>query len=253
VPVAGQAGQFTIRLDPGPSFKLVSNLFAAGDDVFLRQRPLVRPPAGNPPVFTQGLESVPLRVVTRVSVVELVVSVLQGVLDPNDFAAVGPNSAVIFRPVAASAVAAAANDRYAELMPQFIRAHLTASGGPLNAPAATPRRPCAPVPGTLGNEAQAATNLPPPAPLPNGQFPAIRSRIIGAYEGGLELECGVFHPAGSCIMRSPLATANETAITGDHLGDVHGFCQVCRYLLADHIDPRMHFLVDALYHDYPQP
>ena len=249
VPVAGQANTFTIHLVPGlPGNNIRGDAFDPNDVVFLRQRQLVRPPAGNPLTFTAALETGPLSVSMVISPTELQVV---GALNPNDFMDVGVNAPILFNPLPASATAAAAGDRYAEVMAQFIRAHLTTSGGPLNAPAATPRRACAPA--GAPTAPQAATNLPAPAPLPNQQFPAIRSRIIGAYEGGMEFDCGVFHPAGSCIMRSPLATANETAITGEQLGDVHAFCHVCRYLIVDHIDPRRHFHIDFLYHDYPQP
>jgi hypothetical protein len=153
----------------------------------------------------------------------------------------------------ASAAAAAAGDHYAELMAQFIRSHISTTGGPLNAPASTPARQCPIQVPPAHVEAQQATNLPPAANFPGGRLPAIASRIIGAYEGGAGLSCGVFHPAGSCIMRAPLATKTERGVTHEDPGAVHGFCHVCRYLIVDSVDPRRHFFINSFYHTYPQP
>ena len=178
-----------------------------------------------------------------------------GSLDPDDFSATGFDAPILFSPVPAAASTAAAHDQYAEMMSQFIRAHINASGRPLNAaPATVPPQPweCTPPPGDGYQEAQQATNLPAAAD-PGGRLPAIPCRIIGAYEGGATFSCGIYHPAGACIMRAPLASGTERGMTLYDKNDVHGFCAVCRYLIVDRIDPRLHWLIDAFYHTYPQP
>ncbi len=254
VPDPVLANAFRITLAPGRhSGNLRGDLFNVGDVVFLRQRPLFRKPAGNPPVLTPALESPPLRIFAMASDFELQVSIVGGgQLIPGDFAGTGAEAPILFHPEPASAAAAAAGDRYAEVMAQFIRAHITTTGAPLNA-APGPVQPCVPALPPLHAEPQRATNLPPPAAFPGGHPPAIPSRIIGAYEGGNTFSCGIFHPAGACIMRSQVATRTEQPITGLREKDVHSFCHVCRYLLVDHIDPRKHFAIDFFYRWYPQP
>ena len=107
-------------------------------------------------------------------------------------------------------------------------------------------------------EPQPATNLPPEAQFPGHHYPPIKSRIVGAYEGGAAFSCGIYHPTGSCIMRAPLALHDEQTntvppITFINAYEVHSFCYVCRYLLIDRIDPRLHGRLDSSYLDYPQP
>jgi hypothetical protein len=102
-------------------------------------------------------------------------------------------------------------------------------------------------------EPQAATNLPPEDQFPGRHYPFIPSRIVGAYEGGATFSCGIYHPAGACIMRVPLATPTEHRISLDNEGDIHSFCPVCRYLIVDQVDPRQHGAIDALFPVYPQP
>ena len=61
-------------------------------------------------------------------------------------------------------------------------------------------------------------------------------RVIGLYEGGAQYTCGVYHPAGFCLMRNNNDDAAE-------------LCVVCRYVLADVIDPSAHSLVEEAYAD----
>lgn len=257
VPDATLANLFHLTLVPRSVGNLRGDLFAVGDTVFLRQRPLLRPPTGTPPALTLAAESPPLRVAAVPSDTQLDVSVIGGgVLRLIDFNDTGLNAPIVFRPAAATATAAAAGDRYAELMTQMIRRHITGTAAPLNAPVRLPPAPpppCVPLPSPLHMEPQQATNLPPAADFLGGAIPAIPSRLIGAYDGGATFSCGVYHPAGACIMRAPLATRTEQAVTTLLPGSVHGFCHVCRYLIVDAIDPRVHFMIDFFYHDYPQP
>jgi len=63
--------------------------------------------------------------------------------------------------------------------------------------------------------------------------------IVGLYDGGFEAACGIFHPAGRCMMNN-----SEGA---------ESFCAVCRYILVETIDPYKHFEIDLLYDKfYPQ-
>jgi hypothetical protein len=255
VPDPTVANFFTIRLIPGRPTNIPGDTFNVGDTVFLRQRPLYKPSQANPPTLTPALQSPPLAVIS-VADHQVQVRLQSGSLTPADFSATGFDAPILFSPVPAAASAAAAHDQYAEIMSQFIRAHITSSGRPLNAlPLPNPAQPwvCTPPGGDGFIEAQQARNLPPAARFPGGRIPAIQSRIIGAYEGGATFSCGIYHPAGACIMRAPLATGNERGITSFDKGDVHGFCAVCRYLIVDRVDPRLHWLIDAFYHDYPQP
>src|SRR5262249_25402078 len=111
-----------------------------------------------------------------------------------------PALSVLCQPVPAPASAAAAGDTHAELQSQVIRAHITLTGGPLNAPPPPgppgPQRPCARLPDETG--IQDATNV--PAGLPVGR-PRFRNWIVGLFEAGAGFDCGVFHPTGICNMR----------------------------------------------------
>ncbi len=83
-------------------------------------------------------------------------------------------------------------------------------------------------------------NLPEglPAKIKNQEF-----NIVGLYEGGARVSCGVYHPAGFCHMGS--STEDKKAIR---------FCQVCRYLLIDRINPLEHKVADDEYDSfYPEP
>jgi hypothetical protein len=58
--------------------------------------------------------------------------------------------------------------------------------------------------------------------------------VIGLYSGGGHKGCGIFRPAGQCMMRSPDLEGNE-------------FCQVCRFAIVDAIDPAQHGWIDRDY------
>ena len=255
-PEPGAPNVFTIKLRPGHPSNAGFNLFQINDVVHLRQRPLVRPSTATPPTLTFALESPPLTVIspTRpLATDELQVRLQTGTLNRADFSATGIHAPILFTPRPASAAAAAAGDRYAELMSQFIRAHITATARPLNASPTAATHTCTPPPGLGFKAAQAASNLPAVGSFPRGRFPAIPSRIVGAYEGGATFSCNVFHPAGMCIMREPLADRAEQQITHFLEGDIHIFCPVCRYIIVDNIDPRLHGNIDSVYFTYPQP
>ena len=163
-----------------------------------------------------------------------------------------PAQSVLCRPVPAPASAAAAGDTHAELLPQVIRAHITATGGPLNAPAATPQRACAPL--LDATVIQDPTNL--QAGLPAGR-PRFRNWIVGLYEAGGGFDCAAYHPTGVCLMRQlqvPAVDPRSGVVTANP-GRIYRFCVVCQYTLVDRIDPRAHRELDrqVIGPEYPQP
>lgn len=255
-PEPGVANVFTIRLQPGHPINAGLNLFQVNDVVHLRQRPLVSPSTAIPPTLVVALESPPLTVIspTRpLAADELQVRLQSGTLNRADFSGTGLRAPILFTPRPASAAAAAAGDRYAEMMAQFIRAHITTRATPLNVAPTPPTYTCTPPTGLGFKAAQRAINLPAAAAFPGGRLPAFPSLIVGAYEGGATFNCNVFHPAGTCIMREQLADRAEQPITNFSEGDIHPFCPVCRYIIVDSVDPRLHGNIDPLYLTYPQP
>ena len=83
-------------------------------------------------------------------------------------------------------------------------------------------------------------NLAPPKsskPLPS---PA---DIIGIYEGGNHFDCGIFRPAGRCKMRMA-----EDFV--DDRNKIIPFCQVCRYIIVDRVDPMKLAALDLMYDPY---
>jgi hypothetical protein len=81
-------------------------------------------------------------------------------------------------------------------------------------------------------EVQYPHNLPV---LPTNK-PCYEPLIIGLYDGGGQYHCDVFHPGGICAMRDK-----------DEGENPRRFCQVCRYVLVDMIDPTKHGALDAIY------
>jgi hypothetical protein len=66
-----------------------------------------------------------------------------------------------------------------------------------------------------------------------------KPRIVGLYSGGDRFACGIFHPSGTCMMRT-------------HHDDDSEFCAVCRYIAVDMIDPYHHQEIDLDFDDiYP--
>jgi hypothetical protein len=61
-------------------------------------------------------------------------------------------------------------------------------------------------------------------------------RVVGLYQGGGRYTCGVYHPAGWCLMRNTHDDATE-------------LCAVCRYVLTDIIDPSLHNATDAMFRE----
>jgi hypothetical protein len=104
---------------------------------------------------------------------------------------------------------------------------IDASDSPLDALPGSQGATC--VPGSPPFDSVTPDNLPP-----NLKSPDDLSRIIGIYDGGGRVDCGVFRPAGSCRMRDEFASTMR-------------FCHVCSYILVDIVDPTKHPRLDRYY------
>jgi hypothetical protein len=136
---------------------------------------------------------------------------------------------VLYLPTPAPASVKSPTYPFAEMVGFNVKKLITDGKQPLSAV------PCSP--------AQSRSDVQVPAlgalvtPLKAADLP----HIVGLYYGGRQKSCGIFHPAGTCIMH------------GSAL-QVLGFCAVCRYVLTEVIDPFKHFENDLDYDRvYPQP
>jgi hypothetical protein len=122
------------------------------------------------------------------------------------------------------------------LVHEKVKTDIKARGLPLNAPknATLPLACGASGPGKRG--AQQGTHLPPTLVLPKGGF---SHWVVGAFEGGGDFQCGVYHPTGACIMRLRIDDAFDDR--------VFTMCPVCRYIVIDKFDPTHHGAVDRWY------
>ena len=223
----GPPKRYVISLRPGQK-----RFFEPGQTVFLRQRPLLQPPAAGQVRLAEV--SGPLEVVSAGDQVleQIVVNDTGGTLDPLHFVGTGFSAPIVFLPRAEQP-----NADNAELVSRVIREHITSTQRPLNrkAPATCSRD---------DNTVQAPVNLPPNLRFPNTFWGfAIKSWVVGAFDGGVTSHCAVYHPAGECIMRGAVERG---------AGDMAIFCPVCRYLLVDMVDPSLHGPIDDAYEEiYP--
>lgn len=211
---------FDILLKPGQAEQ-----FAKHDLVFLRQRPLLK----DPPCKM----SIPLIVHEEPigDIVKVRLSDPSGTLDTNDFPAGTGNSShdsILFTPKHRI-------DIILELVHKKIFDHINNSRRPLSAPSGNPTWNCLTHLRTQVNRPSGTEVQPPNLPQNFLNKPiAQQDLIIGLYEGGGTYHCNVYHPAGSCQMRrrSDVSTS---------------YCHVCRYFLADLIDPSLHDFIDMEY------
>jgi hypothetical protein len=59
-------------------------------------------------------------------------------------------------------------------------------------------------------------------------------RVVGLYAGGDQQGCGIFHPAGACMMRNAHSETSQ-------------FCAVCQFVMVEMIDPNAHWWIDRDY------
>jgi hypothetical protein len=137
------------------------------------------------------------------------------------------------------------------LVHEKVRDHITTTGLPLNAPrTATLQRSCGDE-GQATPDAQQGTLLPPTLVLPKGGF---THWVVGAFEGGGDFQCGIYHPAGACLMRNLVFYEPQLVwhvmkgtFTWEIEQLVFTLCPVCRYVMVDKLDPTQHGAVDKWY------
>lgn len=213
VPVpSGSSFRITLRRGHAKAFK-------AGNLVRLRTRPLQ--------LFSP---SRPLTVTNVSGEVVTVEEVDRDPLDPMDLTLWGPAD-VMLRPVRGKPTSSDPKGPELRLMSEIIRNHLAVSGVPLNR-----SRPLGgtPIPVCVKDDALKQV----PRHLPDGLrtgLRAFKSQIVGLYDGGASFYCGVYHPTGACLMRTPAGPSFGTYI----------LCPVCQYVVVDHVDPTKHAIVDA--------
>jgi hypothetical protein len=203
--------QFVLHVHTGHAAQ-----FKAGDHVLLRLRGF-RAAWDNSPIVS----TFEVQVDHTVSDDQIVVTAPAGttLLQMQQFA---PGS-IVFRPVVAPPSIRDATYPYMQLIPKAIREAVTAN----NAPQFT--EGC----NTNNFGGKQRPSLPKINPL---RCFKNTWRVIGLYEGGSRHTCGIYHPAGWCLMRNNSDDATE-------------LCAVCRYVLTDLIDPSVHAAVEEMYRD----
>ena len=217
--VVPNGANFDIRLARGHAAG-----FARNDRVRLRARPLVDH----------------VKVTDRLQVTDVhgdVVTVKPlGAFTAGDWHA----GSALIRPVRGPATAADPDGPDLPLIAPIISAHLAASGLPLDvAPPPAPLVAC-----HFDDEPLVKPlNLPAGLPLDRPRWTA---EIVGLYAAGESYFCGVYHSTGACLMRSVNILEGPTR--------TYLLCPVCRYILVDQFDPRLHRIIDRDYATrYPQP
>ncbi len=137
---------------------------------------------------------------------------------------------LLYAPVPAPASVLSPAYRYAEMVAKNIRDYIDTNNKPLT------REPCQRDPEAI------RVPILPGVSLKAGFCGLCLPQIVGLYSGGNRYACGVFHPAGECIMSA----------TGPVL-ELESFCPVCKYVLVDAINPVLHGRLDEDYEKrYPQ-
>ena len=210
---APQGGTFQITLQPGHGAS-----FKQGDVARLRLRPFPEHPDLSGPLQVTADPAGDVITVTPDPAHPLV---------PGDW----PEGSVLLVPVPDPAGPAGA---FLPLVAPKVRDFVTATHKPLNGPP--------PPPGTACDGGVTYIQVPPSLPV-GLKPPKTKAFIIGVYEGGNVYDLDIYHPAGMCKMRN---------LTTSCLG-LTRFCQVCRYLLVDAVDPSKHGALDAIYDpEYPR-
>jgi hypothetical protein len=236
-PVKSGTDEYVLPLRLGEKLK-----FRRGTIVYLRQRPLRRIEREGKDdtlkfVLRSALVVGPLTVTSDLQVGEQIVVHAPGGLDEKAFTRPPPFESIVFVPVPPPPDAAAANEKFAELVPLVVRKHITQLGLPLNRASGTCQALGMPRIG-FPNPREELKNLPK-----NVSF-SWHHEWVGAFDGGMRNGCGIYHPSRSCAMNH-LQVANPGGVRA-HL-TLGPFCPVCSYVLADVIDPALHGDIDALY------
>jgi len=220
-PTEPQPGVFRI-----PVVTSQGNQFKKGETILLRMRSSNSPLKKTTTVIAKELEVTDPHEANAVSVKGKGAAAVT-VAELKAF----PEGSIVFSPVEAPASVLSATYPYAELIAKNIMDHITARKRALNMDPADAHE-CS----GDKNAIQPPVKLNIPLSVPADKLPG----IIGLYTGGDKFDCGIYHPAGSCIMRNSNADGKE-------------FCQVCKYVLVDMINPYKHWEIDREYAKvYPQ-
>jgi hypothetical protein len=190
--------------------------FSKGNKVILRKRSYPSPLGKDP------MESAVLEVAENPTADEVIVS---GSIAPALKFVEGD---VLYMPTEAPASVKSAAYPFAELVAHNIKKLITDDKRPLSTV------PCSPA------QSKQTFQVPDLGAVVTPLKAADKPRIVGLYYGGAQRACGIFHPAGKCMMASGQYDSVE-------------FCAVCRYILVEIIDPSRHFAIDLEYDAfYPQ-
>ena len=218
-------GKFRIPLQLGHGHQ-----FAVGNTVHLRFREypkaLQKHPKLSPPL--EIVEPAPTADAVHVKEKTGVTFTYPNKVSAAQFIAEFTPGSLLYLPTAApESVFDANNYPYAEMIGKNIKDYITTNDKPLTV-----------YPSVIDdNEVQQP--IIPDVELPDC-FSRKRPRIIGLYSGGKQYHKGIFHPAGTCLMREQHTDGME-------------ICAVCRYILVDIIDPSKHWSIDRDFDDfYPQ-
>ncbi len=82
-----------------------------------------------------------------------------------------------------------------------------------------------------------------PPTIPGLKMPSRPADLIGLYEGGYDVACGVVRPSGRCKMRRNAVYDPKSST----VKEVWPFCFVCKFIVLDRIDPGQHARLDDEY------
>jgi len=203
-----------------------SKRFHKGDEVFLRQRPLL---------WAKPLKEIPQLTVKEDPGDIVKAELVSGQLNVNDYPG-GSNDhlkdSILYR-----AKKGSGGTPTELLIHKKILDLINMSHGPLNAPSNQANRDCLTALRAEINRPSGFETMTPnfPPSFHTSKPIALQDLIMGLYEGGKTYHCKVYHPAGSCQMRNK--------------DDATSYCHACRYILVDFIDPLLHPKIDKLYTD----
>ena len=217
-------GAFRIPLVPGQATQ-----FAEDDQVLLRARPRGVPLKKDTTTLANAKA---LRIVEALTDASILVRPVDAALSFDDLRQeiqrTTEKGSIVFIPTPAPDSARSAAYPYAEMVAKNIQDSISSRNRPLTA------APC--VVDKSESQKPDLTGV----SLPGILCFKFKTQIVGLYSGGDRYPCGIFHPAGLCVMR-------------DHSDADTEFCAVCRYVIVDFINPFRHFEIDRDYAEiYPQ-
>jgi len=114
-----------------------------------------------------------------------------------------------------------------------------------------------------GVSCQAPDLLTPTTPVVSARVPPVNippavkaanirdlSKVVGLYDGAVNIACQIYHPTGYCRMRNAtdLERLDKKLWNANYrTGGIVSFCHVCAYILVDYVDPTLHATIDGRY------